>query len=107
MSWRPRSRRPEPRREPARVGGALGRVLADLGLDVERTRRLDAALAAALGPGLAPHFEIVDLRGGTLELRADSPVFSQELALGRSALLAALAEALGSEAPTEIRLRVR
>jgi hypothetical protein len=85
----------------------LERVLAELGLDAERTRRLDAALAAALGPGLAPHVQIVDLRGRTLELRADSPVFSQELALRRSSLLAALSASLGAEAPTEIRLRVR
>jgi Dna[CI] antecedent, DciA len=107
MSWRPRSRRPETRRPPARVAGTLDRVLAELGLDVERTRRLDAALAAALGPELAPHFEITDLRGATLELRADAPVWSQELALRRSAVLAALRASLGAEAPTELRLHVR
>jgi hypothetical protein len=108
MSWRPRARRPEHRRrDPARVGRTLTRLLAELGLDVERTRRLDAALAAALGPRLAPHFEITDLRGRTLELRADASVFSQELALRRSDVLAALAASLGDEAPTELRLRVR
>jgi hypothetical protein len=107
MSWRPRSRPPETRRAPARVGAPLGRVLAELGLDVERTRRLDAALAAALGPALAPHFEIVDLRGRTLELRADASVWSQELALRRAEVLAALRETLGGEAPAELRLRVR
>jgi hypothetical protein len=89
------------------VGRALDRVLDELGLDVERTRRLDDALAAALGPALAPHFEIVDLRGRTLELRADSPVFSQELALHRAEVLAGLRARLGAEAPTELRLRVR
>jgi len=107
MSCRPRSRRPDERRPPARVGGALGRVLDELGLDVERTRRLDAALAAALGPELAPHFEIVNLRGRTLELRADAPVYSQELALRSAAVLAALRERLGAEAPAELRSRVR
>ena len=107
MSWRPRARRPERRRDPARVGRTLANVLAELGLDVERTRRLDAALAAALGPRLAEHFEITDLRGGTLELRADAPAWSQELALHRSELLAALAAALGEEAPKELRLRLR
>lgn len=107
MSWRPRARQPQQRRDPARVGATLDRVLAELGLDVERTRRLDAALAAALGPELAPHFEIVSLRGRTLELRADAPVFAQELALRRSAVLAALREALGAEAPAELRSRVR
>ena len=107
MSWRPRVRAPEKRREPVRAGGTLGRVLAELGLDAERTRRLDAALAAALGPALAPHFEIVDLRGRTLELCADAPVWSQELSLRRAAVLAALRDALGAEAPEELRLRVR
>jgi hypothetical protein len=82
-------------------------VLAELGLDIERTRRLDAALAAALGPELAPHFEIVDLRGRTLELRADAPVFSQELKLRSAGVLAALRASLGAEAPAELRLRVR
>ena len=107
MSWRPRSRRPDSRRQPARVAGGLDRVLAELGLDIERTRRLDAALAAALGPELAPHFEIVDLRGRTLELRADAPAYSQELKLRSPDVLAALREALGAEAPAELRLRVR
>jgi hypothetical protein len=107
MSWRPRSRPPEKRRPPARVGGVLDQVLGELGLDVERTRRLDSALRAALGPELAPHFELVDLRGRVAELRADAPVFSQELALQKSAVLASLRAALGAEAPTELRLRVR
>ena len=90
-----------------RASGALGRVLGELGLDVEKTRRLDQALAAALGPELAPHFELVDLRGSTLELRADSSSWSQELAAQRGQVLARLAAALGPDAPTEIRLRLR
>jgi Dna[CI] antecedent, DciA len=108
MSWRPRSRSPDRRRDPARVGRALDRVLGELGLDVEKTRRLDQALAAALGQELAPHFELVDLRGRTLELRADSSSWSQELALARSDVLARLRTALApDDAPTEIRLRLR
>ena len=108
MSWRPRARTPDRRRDPARVGGVLDRVLGELGLEVEKTRRLDQALTAALGPELAPHFELVDLRGRTLELRADSSSWSQELALARSDVLARLRTALGPEdAPTEIRLRLR
>ena len=107
MSWKPRARPPSARRDPARVGTTLDRVLGELGLDVEKTRRLDAALTAALGPELAPHFELVDLRGRTLELRADSSSWSQELALARSQVLVRLAAALGpEEAPTEIHLRL-
>jgi hypothetical protein len=107
MSWKPRARPPERRREPARVARALDRVLAELGLDVEKTRRLDAALRTALGPRLAPHFEPVDLRGRTLELRADSSSWSQELMLARAAVLAHLASELGGDAPTELRVRLR
>jgi len=108
MSWKPRTRPPSLRKDPARVGRALGRVLEELGLDVEKTRRLDQALTVALGPELAPHFELVDLRGRTLELRADSSSWSQELALARGQVLARLQAALGPEdAPTEIRLHLR
>ena len=108
MSWRPRSRPTPTRRAPARVGRTLDRVLGELGLDVETTRRLDEALAAALGPTLAPHFELVDVRGRTLELRADSAAWSQELAAQRGQVLARLREGLGpDDAPTELRLRLR
>ena len=107
MSWRPRARPKSARPDPERVGGTLARVLGELGLDVERTRRLDGALAAALGPALAPHFELVDVRGTTLELRADSAAWSQELAARRSEVLARLRTALGDDAPTELRLRLR
>ena len=108
MSWKPRARPPDRRRDPVRASGTLGRVLGELGLDVEKTRRLDQALTAALGPELAPHFELVDLRGRALELRADSSSWSQELAAQRGVVLARLQAALGPEdAPTELRLRLR
>jgi hypothetical protein len=106
MSWRPRSR-PARARDPARLGGGIGRVLGELGLDLEGSLRLHRAFEAALGPELAPHFELVDRRGPTLEVRARSSVWSQELALRKSDVLARLAGELGAEAPTEIRLRVR
>jgi hypothetical protein len=49
----------------------------------------------------------VDLRGRTLEVRADSSVSSQELKIRSTEVLARLAATLGADAPTEIRLRVR
>jgi hypothetical protein len=107
VSWRPRARPPGRERDPARVGGGIGRVLREIGLDLERSRRLEEAFAAALGPELAPHFEIAGLRGRTLEVRSREPAFSQELAIHRAEVLAALAERLGDEAPTELRLHVR
>jgi hypothetical protein len=104
---KPRVRPPVRARDPARLGGTLGRVLDELGLDLEGSMRLTRAFEAALGPELAPHFELVDRRGATLEVRARAPVWSQELALRRAEVLAKLATALGADAPTEIRLRVR
>ena|SRR5262245_4064416 len=107
MTWRPRSRKPSGTREPARLGGGVERVLGELGIDLERSLRVDRAFREALGPELAPHFELVDLRGRTLEVRADSSVSSQELKLRSPEVLARLASRLGADAPTEIRLRVR
>jgi predicted nucleic acid-binding Zn ribbon protein len=107
MTWRPRSRPASRTREPARLGRGIGRVLGELGIDLERSLRVDRAFREALGPELAPHFELVDLRGRTLEVRADSSVSSQELKLRSPQVLARLAVALGPDAPTEIRLRVR
>jgi predicted nucleic acid-binding Zn ribbon protein len=95
------------RREPARLGGGIDRVLGELGFDLEASLRVSRAFEEALGPALAPHFELLDHRGRTLEVRADSPAWSQELALRQTEVLARLAEGLGSDAPTEIRLRVR
>lgn len=107
MTWRPRARPASRVREPARLGGRIGRVLGELGIDLERSLRVSRAFEAALGPELAPHFELVDVRGRTLEVRADSSVSSQELKIRSPEVLARLAAALGEEAPTEIRLRVR
>jgi predicted nucleic acid-binding Zn ribbon protein len=107
MSWRPRSRPASRVREPARLGGRIGRVLGELGIDLERSLRVSRAFEAALGPELAPHFELLDVRGRALEVRADSSVWSQELKIRSPEVLARLAATLGEGAPTEIRLRVR
>jgi predicted nucleic acid-binding Zn ribbon protein len=107
MTWRPRVRPASRVREPARLGGRIGRVLGELGIDLERSLRVSRAFEAALGSELAPHFELVDVRGRALEVRADSPVWSQELKIRSPELLARLAATLGEDAPTEIRLRVR
>jgi hypothetical protein len=98
-------------------GGAchhrLERGLALLGVyrpspDELRNLRVSAEKRGkALGPALAPHFELLDCRGRTLEVQADSPAWSQELAIRQVDVLARLAERLGRDAPTEIRLRVR
>jgi hypothetical protein len=107
VTWRPRQRPARRTREPARLGGGIGRVLGELGIDLEASLRVSRAFEAALGPDLAPHFELVDIRGSALEVRAGSPVWSQELKLRSPEVLARLAATLGADAPTEIRLRVR
>lgn len=107
MSWRPRARPASRPRDPARLSGGIGRVLGELGFDLEQSLLVVRAFEQALGPELAPHFEVTDLRGGTLEVAAASPSWSQELSLRRAQLLAALRERLGEAAPTEIRLHVR
>jgi len=89
------------------MGGGVSRVLGELGFDLEASLRVSRAFEAALGPDLAPHFELVDVRGSTLEVRADSPTWSQELALRQAGVLERLRAILGSDAPTEIRLRLR
>jgi predicted nucleic acid-binding Zn ribbon protein len=107
VSWKPRQRPAQRRREPARVAGKIGRVLGELGFDLEASLRVSRAFEEALGPELAPHFELVDCRGQTLEVKAGSPAWSQELAIRQVEVLARMAERLGPGAPTEIRLHVR
>jgi predicted nucleic acid-binding Zn ribbon protein len=102
-------RRPAPPRDPALVdGGRIGRVLRELGYDAQApAARLLRVWAEVAGPELAPRCEPTDWQGTTLELTVHSPVWAQEISLRKPQLLAALERALGADAPTEIRTRVR
>lgn len=100
---------PRPRRgEPRRLAGSLSRVLDELGHGA-------AAKGAAVmqhweevvGAEAARHCEPVVLRGRVLEVAADSPAWSQQLQLRREEILVALQGILGSDAPADLRLRVR
>ena len=84
------------------------RVLEDLGIDGSaRIVRLAACWEAAVGPEVARHCRPVQLRGRVLEAEVDSSVWCQQLKLQEPQLLEALAAALGDEAPSELRFRVR
>jgi predicted nucleic acid-binding Zn ribbon protein len=83
------------------------RLLRELGLDgaslgVELSRRW----GAVVGEEAAAHSRPSALRGGVLEITADSSVWSQQLQLRRPQILAALQRELGERAPTDLWLRV-
>ncbi len=102
-------RRPPKPREPARLDGArIDGVLRDLGYDPDAPAvRLLRIWARAVGAELARECEPSDWRGKTLELTVSSPVWAQQVSLQRGKILAALREALGDAAPSELRTRVR
>jgi len=96
------------RRDPARIGGSIAKVLDELGHGLaSRSMQLAARWEESVGAELAAHCEPVALRGPVLEVAADSPVWSQQLQLRQEEILRALAATLGSQAPTQLRLRVR
>jgi len=95
-------------REPRALGGVIGRVLDELGHGTRNpAMKLAACWETAVGPEIAAHAEPVDWRGETLEVAVDSPSWSQQLQLRCEEILAALEEAMGPEAPTALRLRIR
>ncbi|MCP5055233.1 MAG: DUF721 domain-containing protein [bacterium] len=95
------------KRDPKRVGGMVGRVLADLGhTGAAPAFALFDAWDQALGDA-AEHCEPVDLRLGVLEVAVDSSVWAQHLQMRRAEILRSLADAMGEGAPTDLRFRVR
>jgi predicted nucleic acid-binding Zn ribbon protein len=89
------------------VGDLVGQVLGDLGLDgVALAHRIGEQWEEIVGPQVALHCRPKGLRGPVLELEVDSPVWSQQLQLRKTELLAKLAERLGAEAPRELRFQV-
>ncbi len=92
---------------PTRMGDLVGQVLGDLGLDsVAKSHKIGLIWSDAVGVQIAAHCRPLGLRGDVLELEVDSPVWSQQLQLRKPELLAKLAEALGSDAPRELRFQV-
>jgi predicted nucleic acid-binding Zn ribbon protein len=82
-------------------------VLRDLGLDpAARAIRVLEVWDAALGPELAPHCRPEGLRQGVLWARVPDSAWMQRIALAKPRILAALAEALGEPAASDLRLRI-
>jgi predicted nucleic acid-binding Zn ribbon protein len=87
------------------VGDVVPRVLADLGLGGP-ILRIAERWEEIVGPEIARQCRPVVLRGRVLEAAVTSSVWRHEIELRRRDFLAALALALGDEAPTDLRLRL-
>ncbi len=95
------------RSTPQAIGPVIGQVLGDLGLDAAMAAfRIGELWEEAVGEEIASHCRPVAVRGGVLEAEVDSSVWCQQLQMERVQLLAALREALGDDAPSDLRLRV-
>ena len=94
------------RSTPRAIGPVVGEVLDDLGLDgVTAAFRIGELWEEAVGREIASHCRPVAVRGSVLEAEVDSSVWCQQLQMERVQLLSALREALGDDAPSDLRLR--
>jgi predicted nucleic acid-binding Zn ribbon protein len=95
------------RRQPEAIGSLVQQVLGDLGLaGPARVMRVAEHWEEAVGSEIAAHCTPHALRGGVLEARVESSVWSQQLQLRRPEILAGLRRVLGDEAPTDVRFRL-
>jgi predicted nucleic acid-binding Zn ribbon protein len=93
--------------EPRTIRSTLPRVLGELGLEgAASALRILECWEQAVGPEVAQHARPTLLRGEVLEASVDSSVWCQQIQLRRPAILAALRELLGPDAPRDLRLRV-
>ena len=89
------------------LGGLVGRVLADLGLESSaRVLRIAERWEEAVGAEIARHCQPTALRGEVLEATVDSSAWCQQLQLESPAILAALRQVAPDDAPRELWLRV-
>jgi predicted nucleic acid-binding Zn ribbon protein len=96
-----------PKRDPVPVGGAIRRVLDELGHHgTSATVRIAACWEEAVGAEIAGHCRPSALRGEMLEVTVDSSVWSQHLQMRREEILDGLRGALGADAPADLRFRV-
>ena len=95
------------RSTPRAIGQVVGEVLDELGLDgVTAAFRIGELWEEAVGREIASHCRPVAVRGSVLEAEVDSSVWCQQLQMERVQILSALREALGDDAPSDLRLRV-
>ncbi len=100
---------PRPQRgKPLRIGGGVQAVLRELGHDLNAPGLLIArSWPELVGVDAARHSEPLGLSdAGVLEVRADSPAWSQHLLLRSDEILDGLARLLRERRPTRLRLRV-
>lgn len=96
-----------PKRDPVRIGGAIQHVLRELGHEGSSVAvRIAACWEDLVGAESAEHSRPSALRGGMLEVTVDSSVWSQHLQMRREEILAGLRNAVGSDAPADLRFRV-
>ncbi len=92
---------------PAPIGDALRSVARDLGLDdPARTGALLAAWPGIAGPAVAAHSTPHSLRGGTLTVLVDAPVWATQIAALESRLLDRIADEVGGGLCTALRVKV-
>lgn len=95
------------RKRPVSVSAMVPKVLSEMGIDgAAAVMRILEHWDAAVGPEVALHARPSVLRGTTLEVTADSSVWSQQVQFLRPQILAALRERLGADAPTSLRTRI-
>jgi predicted nucleic acid-binding Zn ribbon protein len=96
-----------PKRDPVPLGGAIRRVLDELGHHgTSAAMQINACWEQAVGREVADHCRPSALRGGVLEVTVDSCVWNQHLQMRREEILGGLRRALGSAAPADLRFRV-
>jgi len=94
--------------QPVSIGQLVPTVLDELGIGGSaRIVRVVECWKDAVGPEVALHGRPLSFRDAdVLEVEVDSSVWCQQLKLRSPQLLAALREALGDDAPRDLRFRV-
>jgi len=94
--------------QPVSIGQLVPTVLDELGIGGSaRIVRVVECWKDAVGPEVARHCRPISFReADVLEAEVDSSVWCQQLKLRAPQLLAALRNALGDDAPRDLRFRV-
>ena len=92
--------------QPVRVGTLIPKVLEELALEGARAGlRVAECWVTVVGADAANHCRPTLVRNGVLEVSADSSSWAQELRFRQPVILEGLRDQLGSEAPTDLRIR--
>ena len=87
------------------VGGVLGRVLQQLGLNREMAGwRAVSAWPELVGPRVASHARAVAFRDGTLHVEVEGSAWMQELAYLKRDLVRRINQQLGGDDVRDVRL---